>query len=167
MAEIDLSHNIPDVLDVLHAMQERMGDLSEPMSAIAAMLESASERAFADEANPTTGEKWDPLSPVTLQLRPHRADGQILQDSGQLAASIETDFGPDYAAIGTNKIYAGTMFFGAQQGAFGKSAKGNPLPWGDIPAREFIGLNEDDQRDILDILAEEMLAWRKTAWKGL
>lgn len=47
---------------------------------------------------------------------------------------------------------------GASQGEFGTSNHGGSLPWGDIPARPFIGVSADDRDVILDILRDYLLA---------
>jgi phage virion morphogenesis protein len=156
---LDLSHNHPQVLDVLDGLLNRLDDLSAPMALIAAQMESAAERAFDEEADPATGEPWADLSDVTKARREKAGHwpGSILQVKGQLAASIESDYGKDFAQVGSNKVYAPVMFFGAEKGAFGKNKRGGPIPWGDIPARPFLGLNADDEADILDILETEIL----------
>lgn len=156
---LDLSHNHPQVLEVLDGLLNRLDDLSAPMALIAAQLESAAERAFDEEADPATGEPWAGLSDVTKARREKAGHwpGSILQVKGQLAASIESDYGKDFAQVGSNKVYAPVMFFGAEKGAFGKNKRGGPIPWGDIPARPFLGLNADDEAYILDILETEIL----------
>jgi|CEGF01.1.fsa_nt_gi phage virion morphogenesis protein len=157
---LDLSHNHPQVLDVLDGLLNRLDDLSAPMALIAAQMESAAERAFDEEADPATGEPWAGLSDVTKARREKAGHwpGSILQVKGQLAASIESDYGKDFAQVGSNKVYAPVMFFGAEKGAIGKNKRGRPIPWGDIPARPFLGLNADDEADILDILETEILS---------
>lgn len=47
------------------------------------------------------------------------------------------DAGSDYLVIGNSMIYAGTQQFGAKKGQFGKGA-----PWGDIPARRFLPIDD-------------------------
>lgn len=155
MAEISLEHNVPQVLDVLNGLLHRVEDLSEPMAGIAAVMESASERAFAEQATPA-GDPWADLTDTTKARRAANGHwpGQILQVRGQLAASIETDSGKDFAQIGSNKVYAPTMYFGAAKGEFGKTKRNAPIPWGDIPGREFVGLGQEDELDILDILGD-------------
>ncbi len=54
--------------------------------------------------------------------------------------------------IGSPSIYAGTHQFGAAKGAFGSTSKGAPIPWGDIPARPFLGLSDADEADIRDLI---------------
>lgn len=146
---IEIVHNADEVTAALNRLLERSNDLTEPMAAIAAVMESATEAAFANQADPTTGVPWAPLSDTTKTQRSKKGSwpGQILQVSGGLAASIESQSDSHSASIGTNKIYAPVHFFGASKGEFGNGA-----PWGDIPARPFLGLSSEDESDILDIL---------------
>ena len=70
------------------------------MKAMAAELLSITEDNFAHES--WGGKKW----PATAR------GGKILQKSGQLAASIHTASGNNFARIGTNKPYAAIHQFG-------------------------------------------------------
>lgn len=151
MSVINVSVNDREVLDALSNLLHRAENPAGAMREIAGVMEEATERAFATESNPETGVAWDPLSAVTLALRPWRKDGSILQDSGLLASSIVSDFGMTYAEIGTNRVYATPHQFGARQGEFGTTSRGGPIPWGDIPARPFLGIGPSDEKDILDI----------------
>ncbi|MCY1444758.1 Phage virion morphogenesis family protein [compost metagenome] len=63
--------------------------------------------------------------------------------------------------FGSNRIYAAVHQFGALQGAFGTSARGVPLPWGDIPARPWLGMTDTDREAALDIVQDYLL--RRTA----
>ena len=151
MADIDISMNYQAVQKTLNDLLKRVENTEPAMQEIAGVLADASERAFRDEADPETGALWDPLSAVTIALRPQRQGGKILQASGIMAASIVTDYGDDFAAIGTNHPAAPTHFFGARQGEYGRTSRGGPIPWGDIPARPFLGIGPTDEEDILDI----------------
>lgn len=157
MAEIKLTFNDEKVLAALNELALRVDDLTPAMHEIADVLADATDRAFMTESDPA-GEKWDPLSAVTLALRPEREGGQILSDSGLLAASIVTDAGRNHAEIGTNRVYAPTHQFGARQGEYGRTRRGVPIPWGDIPARPFLGIGPDDEADILDIATRHLAA---------
>ena len=55
--------------------------------------------------------------------------------------------------VGSGRVYAGTHQFGAKRGAFGRTAKGGPIPWGDIPARPFLGLSDADANEITALVA--------------
>lgn len=67
---------------------------------IAGTLEAETEANFAAQGRPS----WVPLSRKTLAERTKRNKGRsvlkILQDRGILAASISSDYGPDFALIG-------------------------------------------------------------------
>ncbi len=132
-------------------------DMSPAMRQIAGVLEDASERAFENQTDPFTGTPWAPLSPVTIKRRSGQPPYKILQDTGQLAASITSNYGRDFAEVGTNKIYARTQFFDITQGQFGTASNGSLIPWGDIPARRFMGYDATDQQEMLDILKRLLL----------
>ncbi len=153
MTDISIEFNDQQVQRALDELINRVEDPSPAMRAIAGVLEEATEEAFRTESDPATGIAWDPLSAVTLAVNPERRGGSILQDSGLLAASIVSDYGRDYAEIGTNRVYAPTHQFGAKQGEFGTTSRGGPIPWGDIPARPFLGIGPQDEEDILSIAA--------------
>jgi phage gpG-like protein len=59
-------------------------------------------------------------------------------------------------SIGTNVIYAPTHQFGARQGQYGRYATRRrtsiPIPWGDVPARPFLGVSAEDERVILNLI---------------
>lgn len=156
MSRIEITHNSDEVLQALNRLVNRVEDPAPAMKRIAGVLEEATARAFATESGPATGVAWDPLSEVTLALRPYRQGGDLLQDSGRLRSSIDTDYGRDFAQIGTNVVYGPTHHFGAKQGEFGTTSRGGPIPWGDIPARPFLGIGPEDERDILQIAAEHL-----------
>ena len=58
--------------------------------------------------------------------------------------------------VGSPLIYAGVHQFGAKKGAFGTTSKGSPIPWGDIAARPFLGVSNDDEREIVDIILDHL-----------
>lgn len=62
----------------------------------------------------------------------------------------------DGAVIGSALIYSQVMQDGARKGAFGKDRGGRPIPWGDIPARVWLGLSKADDQAIVEI-AEDYL----------
>jgi phage virion morphogenesis protein len=144
------------VRSALATLLERLSDLTPAMQEISEVMMSGVEDAFEAEADPTTGQKWPALTALTVMLRGGRAH-PIMQRSGQLIASIQPDYGKDFAAVGTNKVYAKTQHFGAKKGAFGrgkyKSRAGSfPIPWGDIPARPVLGFSAQTTADVLAVL---------------
>jgi phage virion morphogenesis protein len=132
-----------DVTDALGDLARRTGDLSPALRDIAGVMADAVEENFEQQGRPP----WDDLSPATIGARLARGywPGRILQQTGQLAASIQRESGADYALVGTNKVYAGIHQFG------GRAGRGQKV---EIPARPFLALGEDDEAEILDIVAD-------------
>lgn len=79
---------------------------------IAGTLEYETAQNFAVQGRPA----WVPLSKGTIAERAKRNKSssilKILQDSGMLASSITSDYGPDFAVVGSNKVYAAIHQFG-------------------------------------------------------
>lgn len=71
--------------------------------------------------------------------------GKTLRDTGRLMASLTYIALPDGVTWGTNVIYARMMHYGGSKAMF-------PHLWGDIPARPFMGMNEDDNYAVLNII---------------
>ncbi|KAF7787191.1 hypothetical protein PRUB_a4069 [Pseudoalteromonas rubra] len=135
---------------VLAEIADKFNDLSDPMNEIAAIMEGAAEDAFAEERSPVTGEPWPTLSENYLKNNPKRVGGQMLQVSaGGLAASIAADSGKLWAEIGSNKPYAAIHNFGGLPDmAPGPAA---------IPQREYLGVSQEDEGDILAVLESFLL----------
>lgn len=123
-------------------------DFSPFMRELSETLRDRVEENFEAQGRPT----WAPLSEVTKTRR--GAGAKILQDSGQLAASITAGHDATNAIVGTNKVYGPTQQFGAKKGAFGTTTRGAPIPWGDIPARPFLSVTDQDKADILEMIEE-------------
>ena len=106
------------------------------MAGIANDLHGGVEDVLEGEGMP----KWRGLSSVTKDHRKERGHwpGKMLHDYGQLASSIIHYSGDDFAQVSTNLKKARTLHFGAKQGEFGRSKRGGPIPWGNIPARPFM-----------------------------
>lgn len=124
-------------------------DLSPVMKEIAGILADASEQAFTDEADPNTGEIWKPLTDAHKARRQEKGyTGSILQMTGQLAASIQSDWGRDFAQVGSNKVYAAIHQHGGLPDMPARNAA--------IPARPFLGAGDDDKDEIMDVLKRHL-----------
>lgn len=99
------------VLDRLGKIVATLDNTAPIMNQISLVLLAQTEQAFAKGGSPVA---WQALSGRTIKERTRRGTwpGQILQDSGQLAASITASSGKDFAQIGTNKAYAAIHQFG-------------------------------------------------------
>ena len=72
--------------------------------------------------------------------------------SGLLRDQIHYQISGDLLLVGSSMIYAATQHFGAKKGSFGKGA-----PWGDIPAREFLGISVADEAELTNIVEDHIL----------
>ena len=97
-----------------------------------------------------------PLSEATKTRKRHNID-KILTERGYLRGhGLPFRAGRDQVEVGSPLIYAGTHQFGAARGAFGSTSGGAPIPWGDIPARPFLGLSDDDEFEITELVASHL-----------
>lgn len=102
MASFSIEVQDGDVLSAMNRLLAASLDLSPMTRTVANLLLSRTEFNFAAQAGP--GGPWPALAKSTLKRR--GADAKMLQDTGHLAASITPSSGPDFAAIGTNVVYA-------------------------------------------------------------
>lgn len=139
------------VQDALNQLLYRAAHLNSAMARVAAVMASATEGAFADEADPVTGQRWAPLSEETtipFRLESGHWPGKMLQVGGGLDSSIETAYGEDFAMIGTNLIYARIQHEG------GRTSPASMIFDEEIPARPFLGLSVQDQQDAVQIIRD-------------
>lgn len=116
-----------NVMSALDRLVHTGQDMSPVMRVIAQELARQTEKNFAAEGRP----KWLGIKP-----RKGREGGHILQDTGQLAASITTGHDAGSATIGTNKVYAAIHQFG------GKTGRGHKVT---MPARPFLPIDAQGQ----------------------
>lgn len=117
------------------------------------MVEATRQRFISGEA--PDGSKWAPKKPSTLERYRRLGYGnrtRPLIGAGQrLSREIVRSASKGGVVIGSALIYSGVMQNGAAKGAFGKDRRGRPLPWGDIPARVWLGISAADSTAIVEI----------------
>jgi len=147
--------------ELLNELKRRMGDLTPVMDAVGQIIQSGTQQRFVDQQAPD-GTPWAALSQVTLDRRRKAGKGaQILRDTGRLMNSISYQVDGDTVAVFTNVIYAPTHQLGAKQGAYRASP---PIPWGDIPARPFLGYSASDEEAVLEVLNGYLQANQPLSW---
>ena len=111
-------------------------------------LQDSTIKRFASESGPD-GMPWARNSEVTKARKGGR--DQPLTGEGALGKEIYYDVvdGGNTLEVGSVMEYAATQQFGAKQGQFGRSKRNSPIPWGDIPARPFIGISDADEEMII------------------
>lgn len=152
-------------------------DLTPAMRAIGERLTETTKRRFASSTGPD-GKRWAPNTDATLRAMLHRRKGSftkkksalsanggrvlaakkpLIGESKALSTTINYRAGATSVEIGSPMEYASTHQFGALRGAFGQTRRGAPIPWGNIPARPFLGVSPADKTDILEILQAHLL----------
>lgn len=121
-------------------------DLTAPMKSIGEEMINRTQQRFRDKEAPD-GTPWTANSPVTEKRKGH---GRVLEgESNELAKQFSYSATSDSVEFGSLMVYAAMQNFGGSKSAF-------PHLWGDIPAREFIGLSDDDEDEVLAILADHL-----------
>jgi phage virion morphogenesis protein len=146
MLEISIS-GMEEMQARFRAIQEHGGNLRPLMLEIGEDVTESTKQRFVTTTSPD-GDQWAKNSDVTLA---HKSGSRPLTDGGDLAASIHYSLlGNDGVEIGTGADQAAMMQFGGTKSEF-------PHLWGDIPARPFLGLSDQDKQNILDLTLHYLL----------
>jgi len=133
-------------------------DLRGVNLSIAESLRTSTRERFSDQKEPS-GKDW------RYSIRATEHGGVTLSDTARLKNSIKSSADKNGLAIGTNTIYARTHQFGDKRTIRAKSGKGLRFKVGGkwvtkeevkvtIPARPFMGINDDDVNEIKGILED-------------
>ena len=154
---IDLKLDDREAQAAFNRLLQAGRDLTPAMRAVGEHLLNTTRERFRDEEAPD-GTPWAELSAVTLKRKRRNVD-KILTERGYLSGTIAYRIGGDFVEIGSSRVYASTHQFGAAKGEFGgvrTSLPGRsfftPIPWGDIPARPFLGVSDEDRDAISDAI---------------
>ena len=158
MTGVSVTVDSAEVDRALRAMAARLGDMRPAMELIGQAMVTEKDLGFRAETDPW-GNSWAKLSAVTMGRR-RGTSAQILRDTGIMQNSITYSADANSVVVGTNEPRARTHQFGAKQGAYGRTKRGGPIPWGDIPRRAMLPLDKagnidmppDHIETILDIL---------------
>lgn len=129
------------LIDRLQLVANRLVDTSPLAAAIANTFATVTDDNFDFGGRP----KWAGRSAVTLKIYEYKniKYSGVLQASGNLRARVVTSHTKDEAIISNNMPYAAAMHFGIKQGASGKTSRGAPIPFGNIPARPYMPMDTD------------------------
>jgi phage virion morphogenesis protein len=172
---IRIEINDREVRQALEDLRRRTSNMKPAMHTIGDHLHGSILERFTTLRGPD-GTPWKPNTRATIEAFARkrllakgdwRKNGRLskrgaaklaakkpLTGEGRLSAqaNFHIEYGQDYALVGTNVKYAAVQQFGAKAGAFGATRRGAKIPWGDIPARSFMGILNDDRSAILDII---------------
>ncbi|MXW30300.1 MAG: phage virion morphogenesis protein [Chloroflexi bacterium] len=143
-----------EVLDAFNRILRAGQDMGPVMRDVGESLVNSTRERFSSQTAPD-GSPWAPLSEATKQRKKRNRD-KVLTEHGDLRRDISYRVGTDFVEVGSSRVYAGTHQFGAEKGAYGEGANGTPTPWGDIPARPFLGVSDDDGRAIEEIVIDHL-----------
>lgn len=136
----------------LGEVSRALTDASPLYASLAELLLVQARERFQTQTAPD-GTPWAAKTAATIErymrggwTNPDRRP--LFGESKALSTTLNTDYGPDFAPIGSPMEYAATMQYGALQRAFGTTSRGGPIPWGDIPARPFLGVSSENEADI-------------------
>ena len=156
-ASIEITFDDARVIEALTRLAAAGKDLTPAMREIGEHLLNTTRQRFSDEEAPD-GTPWAPLTATTKRRKTRNVE-KILTESGALRGhGLAYLARRDEVEVGSPLIYAGTHQFGAARGSFGSTAKGAPIPWGDIPARPFLGVSNDDKDAIFRIITDHLRA---------
>jgi phage virion morphogenesis protein len=140
---------------VLLALRELVERVENPAPCLAAMgeklMESTKQR-FVTKTAPD-GTHWDDNKESTI-ARKGRNDPLV--DSGNLNQQFDRELPDAHTLLLFSTMeYAAVQQFGAEQGLFGVGENsGLPIPFGDIPARPFLGVSDDDGVMMLQMMRD-------------
>lgn len=168
MITIDITDS--GVLNALNRLANAGTSLHPALREIGGFLVDSTRQRFATSTAPD-GTRWSPNTETTILMYlgrykgsfskrggrltkkgADRASGKrpLIGETGDLSRQISYKIeGNDTLYIGSSMIYAATQQFGAMRREFQGKA-----PWGDIPARPFLGLSDSDRSTILDIIGD-------------
>lgn len=130
----------------IEEIQNRLNHPESVLRRIGADMQKEVQLRFRNTTDPE-GERWASLSIASTLERALngrdtlRRGDKPLNDRGILKNSITWRSNHRMAQAGTNVPYAPTHQFGARRGTYGRTRRGRPIPWGDIPARAFMGFS--------------------------
>lgn len=160
VVEVTLTQD--EITRALAQIEAHLSDMTPLMQDIGDLLQNSTTERFGEGKDPD-GNAWAPKSQATIaRQRKGEAKGAnasidfrpLFGPSRRLSSEIHYQADAKSVEIGSSLIYAAVQQFGATKGQFGTMANGAPVPWGDIPARPFLGISEDDKNGIIQTITE-------------
>jgi phage virion morphogenesis protein len=147
MADIELDAHA--VTLALRNLKQTIGDITPVLEEIGEELVYSTKQRFGSTTGPD-GHRWEENSPVTLEHK--RGNRPLTGETGSLRDEINKQLlDPDTLAIVSPMEYSAMQQFGGTKAEF-------PNLWGDIPARPFLGISDEDNEEILDIIQSHLSA---------
>lgn len=144
-----------ELLERLALMRRRGESMSPALRAWGEQLLISHRERFAQQVGPD-GQPWAPLSPAYRAEKRRNVD-KVLTLDGYLRGTLRYLAGDQGLTFGTDRVYGAVQQFGARKGQSGTTRAGAPIPWGDIPARPFLGLSDNDMAAGMKIIGDYVM----------
>lgn len=130
------------IAKALNKLLGQVNDLSPAFREMGEHLLESTQNRMSQEVTPD-GQAWEPLSVNTIKQKALSSQSdKILRGYGTLADTLNYQLGANQLMFGSNMEYAATHQFGRESA--------------NIPAREFLGVSNDDENEIIDILRSHL-----------
>ena len=155
MAGTSISITLDDAA-LVRQLGQLIGALTHPEPALRSIGEEL-QRTTQDRFDPgqkksPDGTPWARNSPVTIA---RKGRDNPLYQRGNLQNTIRYQLrGATGVEVGTNLVYGAAQQFGMVKGYAGRTRRGAPIPWGNVPARPYLGLSADDETEVVRILRD-------------
>lgn len=131
------------VVEALNELIQRGHNPRPALQEIGEYLITSTKQRFRDRKAPD-GTPWAPNAPLTIARKGNR-DEPLIGETGRLRNEIRYRVSGSGIEWGSNLAYAAMQQFGGQKENY-------PHLRGDIPARPFLGLSEEDETTALEIV---------------
>lgn len=158
MAQITIEFESEKIVQMLTQIEQAGLNLAPVFKNIGEILLNSTRERFQTGLTPL-GESWAVNSQTTLDRK--REARPLIGETKSLSTQFHYEAQPDNLFFGSLMEYAATQHFGAKKGQYGTTKFGVSIPWGDIPARPFLGLSAEDEVDILELLSDYLM---QAAW---
>lgn len=132
----------------LKRLEWAVGDLRPALKNIGEALLKSTDQRFADRQGPD-GATWDANAESTEAIKGFNEPLVGASRNYTLRDENHYQLQGDTLIVGNTMEYAAMQQFGGKKSEF-------PHLWGDIPARPFIGLSEDDRAAIIEIITDHI-----------
>jgi phage virion morphogenesis protein len=146
MSNAVIECNHPLILARLNELSDSISHLAPVLLMIGEALTESTKERFGTQTAPD-GSHWDGNAEATIANKGR--DQPLTGETGKLQDEISYQIEGNDLLIGSPMIYAAMQQFGGTKEEF-------PHLWGDIPARPFLGVSEDDGTEILRLLRDHL-----------
>jgi phage virion morphogenesis protein len=143
---IEITLDTAAVRRSLENLQRAAGNLEPAFKDIGEHLINTTRQRFETKKAPD-GTAWARNSAATEKRK--GADNPLIGETRELSTSISKDVRPTVLEVGSALEYAAMQQFGGTKDEF-------PNLWGDIPARPFLGLSDDDEEEVLALAMDHL-----------